>query len=66
MTNTNKTGWSNAVMLCDARIKGKDDIKIVGTRLFIETYQIFCLLIEGTLDSGTSKNMRAVFEIRLH
>lgn len=66
MTNTNKIGWSNAVMLCDAGIKGKVDIKIVGTRSFIEMFQIFCLLIKGTLDSGTSKNMRAVLEIRLH
>lgn len=52
-------------MLCDAGIKSKVNIKIVGTRLFIERYQIFCLLIEGTLDSGTSKDMGACLEIGL-
>lgn len=50
-------------MLCDAGIKSKVDIEIVGTRLFIERYQIFCLLIVGTLDSGTSKGMRVLLEI---
>lgn len=52
-------------MLCDTGIKSKVDIEIVGTRLFIESYQIFCLLIEGTLDSGTSKGMRVLLEIGL-